>query len=382
MDMGGFRIATIRGIPIRIHFTFLLVLPLLAFAFATAFRRAAVVAGVPPERLVGSPWLWGLGVALALFASVLVHELAHSLYALRKGGRVRDITLLLIGGVSQLTEPPKEAKDEAVMAFVGPLLSLLLGGGFLALHALADEASFNLRFALFYLGSLNLFLGAFNLLPAFPMDGGRVLRALLVGRVGFVRATQIAAQVGKVFAVLFGVFGFLSGNMLLVLIAFFVYVGARGESQSAVVKELLGRLRVRDVMSTAVGSLPASATVHEAAERMLAERELAFAAEEDGRTVGLVTLDAIQAVPPDRRGQLPVRALAAETPPLSPDDDAAKALRLLTQGAAPQLAVTVGGRLVGTIGREDMLRALKLAELEATQHREAPWTGRRRELPA
>src|SRR5262245_17295929 len=103
MSMDGFRIGTIRGIPIRVHFTFLLVLPLLAFGFARSFRAAAGLADVPPEQLSGRPWVWGLGVAIALFASVLVHELAHSLYALRKGGRVRGITLLMIGGVSQLS---------------------------------------------------------------------------------------------------------------------------------------------------------------------------------------------------------------------------------------------------------------------------------------
>src|SRR5690348_15176619 len=104
MDMSGFKIATIRGIPIRIHITFLLVLPLLAFGFSRAFREAARLAEVPPAQLGGSPVVWGFGMALALFVSVLLHELAHSLYALKKGGRVRDITLLMIGGVSQISE--------------------------------------------------------------------------------------------------------------------------------------------------------------------------------------------------------------------------------------------------------------------------------------
>ena len=123
--MGAF-----RGIPIRVHFTLLLILPLLAVMFGGAFRRAAEVAEVPPERLLGSPAVWGLGVAVGLFASVFVHELAHTLYALARGGRVRSITLMMVGGVSELTEAPPRPRDEALMALVGPLTSILLAAGF------------------------------------------------------------------------------------------------------------------------------------------------------------------------------------------------------------------------------------------------------------
>ena len=104
---GAFQIATLRGIPIRVHYSFLLVMPFLASVFGQLFRRAAEVADVPPERVTGLPWLWGLGLTLALFLAVLVHELAHSFYALRKGGAVSDITLLMMGGVSHITRMPR-----------------------------------------------------------------------------------------------------------------------------------------------------------------------------------------------------------------------------------------------------------------------------------
>ena len=374
MTMGGFRIGTIRGIPIRIHWTFLLVLPVLAFAFSRAFRAATNLAAVPPELLSGSPLLWGVALALALFASVLVHELAHSLYALRKGGKVRAITLLMIGGVSQISEAPKKTRDEAVMALVGPVTSLALGLLFYLVHSFAGRADFNLRFAVFYLGSLNLFLGVFNLLPAFPMDGGRILRALLAGRFGLVRATNIASSVGKVFAVLFALWGFVSFNMFLVLIAFFVFVGADAEKQAVVVKALLGRLRVRDVMSTRLCSVADDVSVRDAAERMLRERRLALATTVDGRPVGLITLDAVQAVPPERRAETPARSIAVEIPPLSPEDDVAKALQLMTERNLPQLAVAEDGNVVGSISRDDVVRGLRLTELEATQHDWGRWS--------
>ena len=244
MDMGGFKIGSIRGIPIRIHITFLFVLPILALGFGRAFGVAARVAGVPPEQITGSPILWGVGVALALFASVLLHELGHSLYALRKGGRVRDITLLMIGGVSQISQMPRESKDEAMMAFIGPLVSIVLGIALYGLHAVSGGVSFAAQFGLFYVAGLNLFLGLFNLLPAFPMDGGRILRALLSPRVGAVRATRIAATIGKVFAGLFCAWGLFSFNLLLVLIGFFVFVGAQSEQRAVMMKIEGSRPRV------------------------------------------------------------------------------------------------------------------------------------------
>jgi Zn-dependent protease/predicted transcriptional regulator len=381
MEMSGWRIATIRGIPIRIHPTFLLVLPFIAFGFRRAFMEAARFADVSAEQLSGSPWLWGLGVAVALFLSVLVHELAHSLYALRAGGRVTDITLLLIGGVSQIAEPPKEMRQEAIMALVGPAVSLGLGGGVYLLHILSGGASFNLRFALFYLASLNLFLGVFNLLPAFPMDGGRVLRSLLATRLGLLRATHIASWVGKAFAVLFGIWGFLSFNMLLLLIAFFVFSGAEAETRAVMVKALLGQLRVQDVMQGEVFAVRSDVSVQEAAERMLQERSLAYAVTVDGQTAGLLTLDAVQAVPLEQRARTLVGEIAVKTPPLSPTEEAAKAFRIMSETDVPQIAVAEDGRLVGTVRREDIVRELKLTELESTQRQAVkPWP-RRRPLP-
>jgi Zn-dependent protease len=375
MELGGFRVATIRGIPIRIHFTFLLVLPFLVVGFARAFRKAADLADVPPEMLKGSPWLWGLGVALALFASVLVHELAHAIYAQRKGGKVKGITLLMIGGVAQISEPPREPRHEAIMALVGPLVSLALGALFTLAHFLTAPLSFSLSFGVFYLGSLNLFLGAFNLLPAFPMDGGRILRSLLARRMGVVRATHWASRIGKVFAVLFAVWGFLSFNMLLLLIAFFVFVGADGETRAVTARAMLEGLRVRDVMNRTTLAIPADASLREAGERMLTERALALAVTSDGRPIGLLTLEAVQAVPSALRGETRARDVAVTTPPVGPNDDASVALRLMAEGDLPQLPVADDHHLVGMLTREDVSRGLKLSQLEATQREEAGWPG-------
>jgi Zn-dependent protease/CBS domain-containing protein len=371
MDGGSIRIGSVRGIPIRIHVTFLLILPFLAIGFGRVFTEAAGAAEIPPEQLRGSPFLWGLGVALALFLCVLVHELAHSLYALRAGGRVRDITLLMIGGVSQISEPPKGGRAEAVMALVGPLASLALGGVFYLLYlAIRDTSLFVLRFAIFHLVYLNVVLGLFNLLPAFPMDGGRILRGLLAERLGVLRATRVAARAGKVFAVLFAILGFLSANFLLIAVAFFVYLGADAESRAVLVKALLGHIRVRDLLGAGPPPAPVdpATTMFEIGERMIRERRLAFPVVDGWAVVGVVALDDVKRVPAEERMRLRVADILHRVAPVDVNDDAAKAMRAFAEAKTSFVPVTENGALVGVLSQADVARALELRELQATQH--------------
>ncbi|ABS27330.1 site-2 protease family protein [Anaeromyxobacter sp. Fw109-5] len=373
MTGGAIRIGGVRGIPIRIHVSFLVVLPFLALGFGRMFGEATRIAGIPPERLHGSPFLWGLGIALALFLSVLVHELAHSLYALRAGGRVQAITLLMIGGVSQISEPPKTGRGEAVMAFVGPLASLVLGGLFYVVHrAMAGTALFDLRFAVFHLAYLNVVLGLFNLLPAFPMDGGRVLRGLLAERVGLLRATRTAAAAGKGFAVLFAIYAVVSANLVLMAVAFFVYLGAEAESRSVLVKALLGHIRVRDLLRSRPPLIDLSVSVYDVGERMLRERCVAFPVGDGGRVAGVVGLADVQRVPRGERGRVSVGDIARRIDPVDADDEASKALRVLAETRAPAVPVLESGVLVGLLSSGDVARALQLGELEATQHPAQP----------
>ena len=368
MNGGAIRIGSVRGIPIRIHVTFLLILPFLALGFGRVFTEAARVAEVPAEQLQGSPFAWGLAVALALFLSVLVHELAHSLYALRKGGRVRDITLIMIGGVSQISEPPKGGRQEAMMAFVGPLTSLVLGGVFYALYRVADTTLFNLRFAVFHLAYLNVVLGLFNLLPAFPMDGGRILRGVLAERWGLLRATRVAARAGKAFAVLFAIAGFVSVNLLLMAVAFFVYVGAEAESRNVLVKAVLGHIRVRDLMGSQPRPVEPSLSVFELGERMLRERRVAFPVVEGGNVLGVVGLEDVQRVAPADREHIRVSDVVRRVAPVDASDEASKALRAFAEARTPLVPVVENGELLGVLSYTDVARGLQLGELEATQH--------------
>jgi Zn-dependent protease/CBS domain-containing protein len=237
----------VRGIPIRAHWTLLLILPYLAIVLSVQFRDVARLAGLGSAPVM-PPLVWGVLLALGLFASVALHELAHTFVALRFGGKVRGITLMLLGGVSQVTRMPRRPRNEALMALAGPATSLALGGVLLLLHGVSRHGPADLRMGLFYLGYTNVTLGVFNLLPAFPMDGGRILRALLATRLGAMRATEVAALVGRILAVVLGLFGLWAGNFLVLLIAVFVYSGAGAELLGARVRDALAGLRVADLV--------------------------------------------------------------------------------------------------------------------------------------
>ncbi|OJH36571.1 site-2 protease family protein [Cystobacter ferrugineus] len=377
------QVLTLKGIPIRVHFSFLLILPLFAWSFGQSFQLAARAADVPPERLSGHPLLWGLGVAVALFLSVLLHELAHSVYALRKGGEVSDIRLMMIGGVSNITRMPEGSRNEALMALAGPVTSLGLGALALgAHHLLMDTRSFNLSFAVFYLGLLNIFLGVFNLLPAFPMDGGRILRALLTGWLGRVRATRVAGWVGQGFALLFGLYGLVTGNVVLLFIAFFVFMGAAAESRQVLLQSRLGDVPVRELMGPRTATVEAGASLRELTELLYGERLRAAPVVEQGRVVGLVTVEALRQVPVERLVDMAVRELSEPVPVLTPDSTAWEALQEMGKRQMPQLPVTQDGALVGMLSQDDILRGLELRELKESR-RQGPWNlgGRGHESP-
>jgi Zn-dependent protease/predicted transcriptional regulator len=365
--MTAFKIGSVRGIPIRVHITFLLILPFLAWVFGNVLGMAAQAADVPASALTGPPWMWGLGLAVALFASVLLHELAHAVYAVRKGGVVKDIILMMIGGVSRLEKAPEKPRHEAIMAAAGPAMSLGIGGACLAAWALmADTGSFSLRFGVFYLGQLNIFLGLFNLLPAFPMDGGRIARSLLTGRFGRVRATHFAGTLGKGFAILFALLGLLSGNFILVLIAVFVFLGAEGERRSVVVEDALAGLRVKDLMSDPVTPVSPHATAEEIGRRMKFERRTTLPVGDGmGSIEGVVTLESVRRVHPTQRHEKRARELAIPVEPLAVDEEAWPALRKMYARRVSQLPVVENGLVVGMLRQADVSRAMELRELDS-----------------
>jgi len=345
-------IATIRlfGVTVRLHFTFALL-----FVFL-------VVAGIGEGQ---SAFANGIYIA-ALFGSVVLHELGHALVGRHFSVRALEIVMFPIGGVTRLEQPPKP-REEFWIAAAGPLVNvaiagalfvaLLWRGALLPVQSLLPPTDANL---LERIAGGNLVLAAFNLLPAFPMDGGRILRSALALRLPPEQATRLAARAGQFLAIGLGLYGLLAANYLLVFIAFFVYLGAAQESAAAVGRILTQGTPVRAAMVTDFRTLSHGDTVRDAANLLLATSQQDFPVMHADQVIGLLGRAAL------------LRAMAASGPEsyvagamnrdfvrVSPDQDLAEAIPLLSQAGSCVL-VMEGDRLVGLLTSENLSEFLLL----------------------
>jgi len=375
--MRRFRIGSAFGIPIQLDLTFLLVLPLFAWIIGSQIAQTAELlngslgAGLDPALLTDGSLVWVLGVvaAVGLFTGVVLHELGHSLVAIRFGFPIDSITLWLFGGVAQLTEMPEDWKQELAIAVAGPVVSVALGAVsyavFFLLPGTESAVVESARFVFAYLAVMNVALAAFNMLPGFPMDGGRVLRALLARTRPYARATQIAAEVGKVFAILLGLFGlFVAGNIFLAGLAFFIYIGAAGEARETTMRADLEGVQVRDVMTPAdrVTSVTPGMSVRELIGTMFRERHTGYPVEVGGEVVGLVTLEDARAVKEVERDAYTVGdVMTTELVTVGPQLDVMDALNELQENSVGRLVVTdEDGAFRGLLTRSDVMTALSI----------------------
>ncbi|WP_437936840.1 site-2 protease family protein [Sorangium sp. So ce341] len=362
----GLTVLRIRGIPIRLHITLLIFLPYLAYVAASQFTFIAASLEIPREALRLPPLAWGAILAVGLFVAVLAHELAHALVALKNGIRVRAITLMMLGGVSQIERDDPE--HEAWMAFAGPLMSFGIALGSYAAYRLLPAPA-EVGVALLAFAITNAILGVFNLLPAFPMDGGRVLRGLLHRRLGRARATRVATAIGKAMAVAFGLFGLLSWNLLLVLIAVFVHMGASAEQARSSTRDLLRGLPVARFMTDRLGDAYADESPRAVAERLLRHNLVGARVIDDPRDgegrreIGVVTVwDLARQL---ARGAEPATVgavMPVDVPRARAGDDASGSLDALASGEASAVAVLdEGEHVIGLVTSAEIQRALALA---------------------
>jgi Zn-dependent protease len=354
----GFTLFRVRGIPVKLHITLLIVLPYLAFVTSYQYAAIAKALGVPSGQFLVPPLVWGAILAVGLFVSVLLHELAHAFVASRRGGHVQSITLMMLGGVTQIDRevPPEK---EAWMAFAGPLTSLVIAVVSYGVARLF-YASQGLFVALVSFAAMNLLLAVFNLLPAFPMDGGRVLRGLLSRRLGRARATRIAAGLGRALAVAFGVFAIITFNWILGLIAIFIWFGASAEQRHIEGQLVLRGMHVSDLMNPRLGDALADEPPGELAERMLREHVVAArvtdARDPAHRTLGIITIDDLSAKRETVRA-----SMRTNLPRMHPGDDAGKAMGALASAQASAIEViNDAGEIVGLVLPADLQRALAL----------------------
>jgi len=356
----------VKGIEIRVHLTFILILIWAASRWGVTMKGGTTGA------------LYGVLVILLLFACVTIHELAHSLTAMRFGVKVRNITLLPIGGISQMEEMPKKPSEELRMSLAGPLSNFVIAAVLLLLsipfHLQADVSaarmsrvlgSVSWEGLLAYLITANIMLGLFNLLPAFPMDGGRVLRSLLAMRMDHAKATAAAAAAGQGLAWVMGLVGVLSGAWTLVIIAVFIYLGAAQEGKMVEVKNVLGELRVRQAMTTKFQALSPDSPLSGAVDLILHGFQTVFPVLEEGRLAGILTeADLVSALKHQGLEVAVKMAMRTDVPTADPDGSLFEAQQLMAEKRVRALPVVKGGRLVGLLTPQDVSEAYLFLSLK------------------
>lgn len=359
----SFKIFSAFGIPVELHISFLL---LMLFIYAVAF--------------LGVISLYIAFLITLLFVTVVIHELSHSYVAKKYGVKIDRIVLLPIGGVSAMEEIPKDPDQELKIAAAGPLSNIIIaffcfialviigGTGSLTLSSffISNTPSADLELFLANFLGVNLVLGLFNLLPAFPMDGGRVLRAFFAKRMSYVEATKTAASVGKQFAILMAILGIFF-NFILILIAIFIYIGADQEYKTTLISSKLEGISVRNIMTNKVDTLTPDAPVSEALNTMFRQRHMGYPVEDHGKLVGIITFDDISRVPEDER-DIPVKNIMTRELILThPDEPAMNTLEIITKNNIGRLPVIENGKLVGIISKTDIMRVLKVLDTRSQE---------------
>jgi Zn-dependent protease/CBS domain-containing protein len=358
---------SVRGIVIRMHLTFPLIL-------VWAVLQFGVFTG---QGLTGT--IFGVVVTLLLFAIVVLHELGHSLAAQRYGIEVKEIVLLPLGGVAQLERIPEKPAQEFVIAIAGPavngliaiimlLLNRIFGIGgppqdtslmLVGLETGAVDAVFN------YIFIANLFLAIFNLVPAFPLDGGRVLRALLASRMSYARATAIAVTLGQSLAWLMGLWGFLNGNFFLILIAIFIYTGAGQEGQMVQLRRTLGNLKVHQAYSRKAETLRPETTLQEVVQRLLSSFQTDFPVCDGERMVGLVSYTRLVEALNQFKPETPVQQIMqTNIQPARPNDSLFDIQQRMMTERLEALPVVEDGRFLGLLTIRDVSEAYRLLSVQ------------------
>jgi len=362
------RLVRIAGIDIGVHYTWILIFVLVSWSLAQGYFPQ-----VYPGWETATYWITAVVAALLLFVSVLVHELAHSLVARARGMVVSSITLFIFGGVSNLEEEPEKPKTEFAMSIVGPLTSLALAAVFWGLVQLVQDGRSPLAAMLTYLALINAVLAAFNLLPGFPLDGGRVLRSVLWATTGsLVRATNIAATVGRLFGwalIAYGVFELFAGNLLggiwIAFIGWFLSNAADASRQEITLRERLSGVTVRDAMNTEPTVIGPDTTVAELVRNVFQRHHgRAVPVCRDGRLLGIVTVTDVRDLPQAKWPDTTVDKIMTREPlyTVSPEEDLSTALRLIAGRDINQVLVTQNGGCAGMISRADIIGHLQLSE--------------------
>jgi len=362
------KLLSIKGIDIKVHLSFALILIWAAYRWSVSLQGG--ISGA----------LFGILVILLLFVCVTLHELAHSLTAMRFGVRVRDITLLPIGGLAQMEKIPEKPRQELLMSLAGPSTNLAIAALLFVIclpFGIRSAVSIGEFFRMMgtiswggllsYLVMTNLALGLFNMLPAFPMDGGRVLRALLAMRLDYTSATTWAVIIGQGLAWFLGLYGVVNGSWTLAIIAIFIYLGAGEEGRVVQVKGVLRGIRVHQAMSRQVKVLSPLEPLSHAVDLILQTFQVDFPVLQDNRLVGMLTETALvhglkRYTPETAVSQ----AMLTEFPSAAPDEPLFDAQQRMSQARLSAMPVVAAGQMVGLLTAQDINEAFRV--LSASPH--------------
>lgn len=360
---GAWKIGKIMGIPIRVHFSWIIVFGLITWSLSTYYFPKAA-----PDLPAVSYWIKGALAALLLFVSVAFHELAHSIVARKYKLSMESITLFIFGGVAQMKGEPPHPKAEFWIAIAGPISSFFLSALFFSFSL---STIGGLKALLSYLAQINLILGIFNLIPGFPMDGGRVLRSILwEKKKNFFYATQKASSIGRkiaLFFIFFGIFSLftrMSGGLWLMLIGWFLYTAAQTSYQQSILQESLSGIKVKDIMVRDIVSLSPLISIDEAVNAYFLRYGYGgFPVIEDGKFLGFVTLKEIKDVPRENWPGVKVSKIFVPHNTrweASPEEDVMKALELMITEDKGRIAVTKNEGIIGLITRKGIARYVQI----------------------
>lgn len=367
----GLRIGRILGIPLYLHATSFLIFALLTFFLAT--QILPLQSGATPMQY----WILAVGVSIVFFGSLILHELGHSVISLRYKIPVISITLFFFGGLARIARDPKTALQEFNIAIAGPIVSFILGAVFLGVYAIAPRGV--LQEATLYLSVTNLILGAFNLLPGFPMDGGRVLRAIVWGITkNFDRATQIASRSGQVFAYMMimlgiwaimerdsGVSKFLggwSGGLWLAFIGWYLLSAAQETYTQVAIRHTLTGLSAADIMSPDVPTVARDISLEDYVHEVLRTGRRCHVVTGNGMAVGLVTLHQVQHFPREEWANTSIQAAMVPQGAIHwvmPNEPVTGVLERMQSEDVNQMPVLQEGHIIGMIARDSILRVIQ-----------------------
>ncbi len=393
----GFKILTLFGIPVYLDISFFIIVPLFAWLLSQNLMAYAQMVGladqtieffgvqpvdgqgqpVAEEQAVtfrmsrpGLALVFGVAVTLGLYLSVLIHEFGHALTARLYGVPTERVTLWFLGGIASFERMPRQPGAEAIVAIAGPLTSFAVAGLFALLAAFTSDGLYMWQLIVRSLAAVNLILAIFNLLPALPLDGGRVLRSLLALFMPYLRATSIAAAVSKLLALLLALSVFFTGSLMMVAIAIFIWLAVNAETRQSAVEELLRGVRVGDVMVRDVMTVRPETPAGALLEEMIRRRHLGFpVTDESGRVLGVIGLrDFPEGFDPNQPASSLMQTNFCH---LSPDAPAMAAFEEMGRNNFGRcLVLRADGRLEGLVAKSDLMRLLQIrtAAMAASTH--------------